>query len=97
VESLRDVLGSSLGRSLRAMPQIDRLTAGWTVACGSAFAGYGTIVDYDAGILYVRVEDPVWMNQMRSIRGILAGRVAQSSGVRIDDIHFSDKDRSARR
>jgi hypothetical protein len=41
MERMRDVLRGSLGRSLRALPEEDRLAAAWPVACGSALAGHG--------------------------------------------------------
>jgi hypothetical protein len=97
LEALREVLRGSLGRSLRGLSQADRLAAAWTVACGPALAGYGTVAGYEAGILQVRVQDAIWMAQMRSIRAVLAGQIARSSGVSIDDIQFSLQDRSTAR
>ena len=36
MEGMRGLLRGSLGRSLEAMQEVDRLAAAWPVACGSA-------------------------------------------------------------
>src|ERR1700751_152482 len=38
MQGVREVLRGSLGRSLRALPEEDRLAAAWVVACGPALA-----------------------------------------------------------
>jgi hypothetical protein len=55
MERMRDVLRGSLGRSLRELPDEDRLAAAWPVACGSALAGHSEVLYLDAeGVLHVR-------------------------------------------
>ncbi|GAC1414502.1 MAG: hypothetical protein NVSMB62_00520 [Acidobacteriaceae bacterium] len=93
---MRDVLRGNLARSLRGMEQENRLAAAWTVACGRALAGRGTIAGYQEGVVRVEVEDAVWMSQMISMRGVLARQMAEGSGVPVDSIHFALKRRDVR-
>ena len=91
LEGMRDVLKGSLGRSLGALREEDRLAAAWPVACGKALAGHGTVVGYADGVVRVQVEDGAWMQQLRSMRGQLAGEMARIAGVRVSEIHFERK------
>lgn len=80
----------------------DRLAAAWTVVCGPALAGRGTVVGYEQQVLYVAVQDATWQAQMRSMGAVLARQVAQSSGLPVKDIQFEvahgvDSRRSAAR
>ena len=43
MQGMRDLLRGSLGRSLRELPEEDRLMAAWPVACGSALAGHAEV------------------------------------------------------
>jgi hypothetical protein len=91
LEGMRDLLKGSLGRSLGALREEDRLAAAWPVACGKALAGRGTVVGYADGVVRVQVEDGAWMQQLRSMRGQLAGEMARIAGVRVSEIHFERK------
>jgi predicted nucleic acid-binding Zn ribbon protein len=91
LEGMRDVLKGSLGRSLGALREEDRLAAAWPVACGKALAGHGTVVGYVDGVVRVQVEDGAWLQQLRSMRGQLAGEMARIAGVRVSEIHFERK------
>jgi len=91
LEGMRDLLKGSLGRSLGAFREEDRLAAAWTVACGKALAGRGTIVGYEDGVVRVQVEDGAWLQQLMSMRGQLAGEMARIAGVRVSEIHFERK------
>jgi hypothetical protein len=97
MEALRDVLRGSLGRSLRGMTPADRLEAAWTIVCGPALAGRGTVVSYDAGTLLVQVEDAVWLAQLRSMGGSLARQIGGSSGIPVERIEFTCRNRSLAR
>ena len=88
LEGMRDVLRGSLGESLRGMSEEDRLAAAWTVACGPALAGRGTIAGYDRGVVLVTVEEAVWMAQMISLRGALARQMQQAAGLPVERIEF---------
>ncbi len=54
MQGMRDVLRSTLARSLRALPEADRLASAWPVACGRVMADYGEIVSYEEGKLTIR-------------------------------------------
>ena len=61
MEGMRGILRGVLSRSLKAMPEEDRLAAAWPVACGAAMAGHGEVVGYDGGLVRVVVTDREWM------------------------------------
>jgi hypothetical protein len=96
LEGMRDLLKGSLGRSLRAMRDEDKLAAAWPVACGKALAERGAVVGYESGVVRVEVADGAWMRQMMSMRGQLAGELARIAGVKVSEIHFEVK-RNVRR
>jgi hypothetical protein len=91
LEGIRDMLKGSLGRSLRALQDGDRLAAAWPVACGRAMAERGQVVGFENGVVRVEVEDGVWLRQMISTRRQLAGELARISGVTVSEIHFERK------
>lgn len=88
MESMREVLRRSLGRSLEALPALDRLAAAWPVACGKAMASWGTIVSFEAGVVRVEVRDEVSLAQLRSMGGVLQNELARIAGVPVCAIHF---------
>jgi hypothetical protein len=91
MEGMRDLLKGSLGRSLAGLRDEDRLAAAWPVVCGKAMSGRGTVVGYDDGVVRVQVEDGVWLRQLMSMRGQLAGGMARIAGLRVTEIHFERK------
>jgi hypothetical protein len=91
LDGMRDLLKGSLGRSLAALSDEDRLAAAWPVVCGKAMAGRGTVVGYSGGVVRVEVEDGVWLRQLMSMRGQLSGEMARIAGVRVSEIHFEKK------
>ncbi len=91
LERMRDLLKGSLGRTLSALSDEDRLAAAWAVACGKVMAERGTVVGYSDGIVRVQVEDSAWLRQLMSMRGQLAGEMARIAGIRVSDIHFEMK------
>jgi hypothetical protein len=88
MEAMRDVLRSSLGRSLSGVQEEDKLVAAWTVACGCAMADHGHVIGYEAGVLRIEVADAVWLRQMRSLHSVLAREVAKIAGLRVTAIEF---------
>jgi len=89
MERMRDFLRGSLGRSLRSLPEEDRLAAAWPVACGSALAGHAEPLHLDPeGFLHVRVRGEAWMQQFLDIRSPLARDLARIAGVPLAGIHF---------
>jgi hypothetical protein len=91
LEGMRDLLKGSLGRSLGALRDEDRLVAAWPVACGKAMAERGIIVGYADGVMRVEVENRTWLRQLMSMRTQLAGEVARIAGVKVSEIHFEMK------
>jgi Dna[CI] antecedent, DciA len=91
MEAVRDVLRGELGRSLRGIGEEDRLAAAWTVACGCAMADRGRVTGYDAGVVRIEVADAVWLNQMRSLGGVLERELAKISGLKVRAIRFELK------
>jgi hypothetical protein len=89
MQGMRDVLRGSLGRSLRELPDEDRLAAAWPVACGSALAGHAQVLYLDAeGVLHVRVAGVEWMKPFVQMRSALANDLGRIAGVRLNGIHF---------
>jgi hypothetical protein len=91
LEGMRDLLKGSLGRSLDALSDEDRLAAAWPVVCGKAMAGRGTVVGYVDGVVRVQVDDGAWLRQLISMRRQLAGEMARIAGVRVSEIHFEKR------
>jgi predicted nucleic acid-binding Zn ribbon protein len=91
LEGMRDLLKGSLGRSLGALSDEDRLAAAWPVVCGKAMAGRGTVVGYVDGVVRVQVDDGAWLRQLISMRRQLAGEMARIAGVRVSEIHFEKR------
>ena len=91
LEGMRDLLKGSLGWTLDGLSDEDRLAAAWPVACGKTMAERGGVVGYASGIVLVQVENEVWLRQLTSMRGQLAGEMARIAGVRVSDIHFEMK------
>jgi hypothetical protein len=91
MENMREMLKKNLARSLDALPATDRLHAAWPVACGKAMADRGEILRFEDGIVLVEVRDAVWLEQMRSMRGVLESELAKIAGVKIAGIHFEVK------
>jgi hypothetical protein len=91
MQRMRDVLRSSLARSLRELPDEDRLAAAWQVACGPMLAGHGEILYLDADrTLHVRVAGAVWMRQFQQMSSALASDLARIAGVPLNGIHFEE-------
>ncbi len=88
MERMRDVLRSSLGKSLSGIREEDRLAAAWTVACGCAMADRGRVVGYEAGVVRIEVADATWLRQMVSLRGVLEREMARIAGLPVSGIRF---------
>ncbi|MGA7155914.1 MAG: DciA family protein [Acidobacteriaceae bacterium] len=92
MQGMRDVLRGSLGRSLRELPEEDRLMAAWPVACGSALAGHARVMYLDAeNVLHVKVDGAAWMTQFVGMRSALANELGRIAGVRLGGIHFEGR------
>jgi len=93
LEDMRGVLRGSLGRSLGALTETDRLAAAWPVVCGSAMAAHGEVAGFFAGTVTVAVTDAAWIAQMMSLRGVLQHELARIARVKVTAIHFEMKKR----
>jgi hypothetical protein len=93
MENMRAVLRGSLGRSLYALPEADRLAAAWPVACGVAMAEHGEVIGFFEGTVTVQVSDTAWYAQMLSVRSILQNELARIAQVKVTAIHFEMKKR----
>src|SRR5579871_6828477 len=94
MERMRDILRGTLGRSLQAMRDEDRLAAAWAVACGKTMAGHGEIASVEDGVVRIVVTDAAWMAQMRAMSETLQRELARISGVALRGIHFELKKNS---
>lgn len=89
MERMRDVLRTSLGRSLRELGEEDRLIAAWQVVCGAALAGKAEVSHLDPEhVLHVRVAEPQWMPVFLDRRSDLARELARVAAVPLTGIHF---------
>ncbi len=93
LEDMRGVLRGSLGLSLGALSDTDRLAAAWPVVCGSAMAAHGEVAGFFEGTVTVAVEDAAWIAQMMSLRGVLQHELARIARVKVTAIHFEMKKR----
>jgi hypothetical protein len=88
---MRDLLRGSLGRSLSALDDVDRLATAWPVVCGRAMAEHGEIVAFVEGVVHVQVSSGPWLRQMMSTRGQLQHELARVASVAVTGIHFEMK------
>ena len=91
MEDMRQMLRSSLGRSLGTLPAFERLSAAWPVACGAALARKAAPVGFEDGILSIEVADLAWMDQMRAMQAVLEADLARIADVKLGGIHFQLK------
>ena len=92
MERMRDVLRGSLARSLRELPDEDRLAAAWPVACGPALASHGEVLYLDAeATLHIRVIGREWFQQFMDIRSALTADLARIAAVKLHALHFEEK------
>ena len=92
MQNMRDLLRSSLGRSLRDLSELDRLTAAWPVACGSALATRAEITTLTPDrILHITVASPEWMQPFTHTRTVLQHDLARIAAVPLTGIHFELK------
>jgi len=96
MQTMREMLKRNLGRSLEALPELDRLAAAWPVACGKAMAERGEIACFDDGVVRIVVCDAMWLDQMRAMRAVLESELAKIAGVKIAGIHFEVKQEKRR-
>ena len=88
MQSMRDVLRGSLGRSLQTMQPLDRLRVSWPVACGTALARKGVVMGLEGGVLSIQVKDAAWLEHMLGMSTVLQNELTRISEVKLAGIHF---------
>lgn len=96
MEGIRSVLRGSLGRSLQALDEVDRLAAAWPVACGKAMAGRAVVAGYADGVVGLEAVDEAWMREMMNMKGQLARELSRIAGVPVKEIRIEIKRNSRR-
>ncbi len=93
METMRELLRANLRRSLKAMPELERLAVAWPVVCGLAMSKHGEVAGYQDGIVQVQVLDENWMSQLMSMQGQIGGELGRVAGVPVTGVHFEMKKR----
>jgi len=92
MQSMRDFFRGNLGRGLRDLNELDRLSAAWPVACGSALATRAEVTELDAErVLHLTVASSEWMQPFLQMRTALQNDLARIAAVRLTGIHFEVK------
>ena len=88
MQGMRELLRSSLGKSLNGLAPIDKLATAWPVACGRTMAERGVIVGYENGCATIEVADAAWLQQMLAMRQQLTAELRRIACVELREIHF---------
>lgn len=89
MQRMRDVIRGSLARSLRVLPEEDRLAAAIPVVCGSALSSHCQVMRLDEeGTLHVLVDGPEWLASLLGMREILKHDLQRVAGVPLAGLHF---------
>jgi predicted nucleic acid-binding Zn ribbon protein len=88
MQAMRDLLRSSLGKSLSTFSPLDRLATAWPVAAGHATAERTSVAELEDGVVRILVPDVSWRNQLEMIAQQLRGDLARISRVPLTDILF---------
>lgn len=91
MEGIRDILKGSLGRSLQALDEADRLAAAWPVASGKAMAGRAAVTGYKDGVVRLEAVDVAWMREMMNMKGQLVREMRRIAGVPVTEMHIEIK------
>ncbi len=88
MQGMRELLRSSLGKSLSALTPADKLAAAWPVVCGRSMAEHGVVMEYGNGRVTIEVSDSIWLQQMLAMRGQLTAELRRIASVELREIHF---------
>jgi predicted nucleic acid-binding Zn ribbon protein len=95
---MRDLLRSSLLKSMRSLGSLDRLAMAWPVVAGHAIAERSSVAELNGSVATVVVSgDDAWLDQMRRMTPQLRGDLAKVSGVTLTDILFLAADATSLR
>ena len=88
MQLMRDLLRSSLAKSLESLSPLDRLASAWPVAAGHGIAERSSVTAFEDAVATVTVTDAAWQGQLRSTADQLKRELARISGVPLTDILF---------
>ena len=88
MQGMRELLRSSLGKSLSGLAPVDKLGAAWPVACGRSMAEHGVVTAYADGCVTIEVSDSTWLEQMLAMRRQLTSELRRIASVELREIHF---------
>lgn len=88
MQGMRELLRSSLGKSLSGLEPADKLAAAWPVACGRSMAEHGVVTAYANGCVTIEVSDSTWLQQMLAMRQQLTAELRRIASVELREIHF---------
>lgn len=82
MQGMRSLLRNSLARSLRSLPEEDRLAAALPVVCGSALAAHCTVNGLDGNqVLHLRISSSTWLAPLLGMKDVLQRDLAATAGV----------------
>lgn len=88
MQAMRDVLRTSLAKSLAGLSPLDRLSAAWPVVAGHAIAERSSVVALEGGVVTVAAEGKAWHRQLNIMAGQLQADLQRVSRVPLTDILF---------
>ena len=89
MQRLREVIRGSLARSLRTLPEEDRVAAALPVVCGTALAAHCRVAGLDGErTLHLEVDAPEWLTSLVAMRDHLQHDLQRVAGVPLAGLHF---------
>ncbi len=88
MQAMRDLLRTSLAKSLAALGPLDRLAAAWPVAAGHAIAERTSVTALEETVATVTVPDAGWQRQLREDHDKLLAELSRVSRIPLTDILF---------
>ena len=88
MEAMRDLLRTTLGKSLASLTPLDRLATAWPIAAGHGIAERSAVTSLHDGAVTVTVADAGWQAQLRTIGAQLQGDLQRISRVPLTAILF---------
>ncbi len=89
MQRMREVIRGSLARSLRRLPEEDRLAAALPLVCGTALAAHCEVASLDRhGTLHLLVDGPEWLGSLLGMRDLVQHDLQRVAGVPLAGLHF---------
>lgn len=84
MQGMRTLLRHELARSLRSLPEVDRLAAALPVVCGSVLAAHCQVVEIDdRRTVRIEVSGADWLAPLLGMRDVLERDLAKTAGVTV--------------